>query len=319
MLVEYLKEIFGQNNVKVENCDDVILPLYLKQYGYTAISLYSQKYVFVSAKDKVNLKSYKMQKAKIEKIFNCASILVSEKIVAAQRRNLIANGIMFVETGKQIFMPMSGIVLNDSKERLEAKVEKFTPQIQLCALFFLYNRNGLYTVKQIVEHTHLNEMAISRGMKTLKDLDLVTEENKGRTKYYRLCKNETCYLETIERYCISPVYKSIWVNKNKKPDNIIKAGFSALSYNSMLLDNEYQTYAISKNDYKKIVEAVELTFDDIIDESEFIKLEVWKYNPFVFAKKDVVDKFSLYMSMRETQDERTEAILKEIKENILNG
>ncbi len=319
MFVEYLKEIFGQNNIKVESHDDVILPLYLKQYGYTVISLYLQKYVFVSAKNKVDLKSYKVQKEKIEKFFNCAAVLVSEKIVAAQRRNLIANGIMFVEIGKQIFMPMSGIVLNDSKERPEVKTEKFTPQIQLCALFFLYNRNGLHTVKQIVEHTHLNEMAISRGMKILKDLGLIAEENEGRTKYYRLCENEACYLEKIERYCISPVYKSIWINRNKKPDNIIKAGFSALSYNSMILDNEYQTYAISKEDYRKIVEAVELTYDDIINESEFIKLEVWKYNPLLFAEKDVVDKFSLYMSMRETQDERTEAILKEIKESILNG
>ncbi len=319
VLIEYLESLVGKHNVTVENNRDIVLPLYLNCYEYKVISLYGISYVFVASKESLNVKSYKAQKNKIEKLFNCTAVLVLEKSNTSQRQNLIANKIMFVEIGKQLFMPAVGLVLRNMRERAPLQVEKFTPQMQLCALFFLYHREGEYTVKQIAEKTKLNNMAITRGMSVLEELKLVSSTSVGRTKHYQLCENEMCYLEKIEQYAISPVYKSVWVNRNKNPKNVSRAGYSALSDYSMLADNEYETYAISKEEYKRIEQAVQIEFEGLLNEQDYIKLEVWKYDPSLFAENGIVDKFSLYMAFEQGQDERTEAILKEIKESIING
>lgn len=318
-LIEYLDNLIGKHNVTVENNRDIVLPLYLNCYEYKVISLYGISYVFVASKESLNVKAYKAQKHKIETLFNCPAVLVLDKPKALQRQNLIENNIIFVEVGKQLFMPSVGLVLRNMRERVPLQVEKFTPQMQLCALFFLYHREGEYTVKQISEKTKLNNMAITRGMSALEALKFVSSTSDGRTKYYRLCENEMCYLEKVEKHAISPVYKSVWVNKNKKLQNALRAGYSALSDYSMLADNEYETYAISKEAYKQIEKSVQIEFEDLLNEQDYIKLEVWKYDPSLFAENGIVDKFSLYMSFGQGQDERTEEILKEIKESIVNG
>lgn len=315
----YLETLLGKNNVSVEKNRDIVLPLYLNCYEYVVISLYGISYVFVVPKESLNVKAYKAQKHKIEAFFNCPAVLVLDKPKALQRQNLIENNTMFVEIGKQLFMPKVGLVLRNMRERAPLQVEKFTPQMQLCALFFLYHKEGEYTVKQISEKTRLNNMAITRGMSALEALKLVSSTSIGRTKYYRLCENEMCYLEKIEQYAISPVFRSLLTLNSKKTQKVFKSGHSALSYYSMLADNEYETYAISKETYRQIEKSLDITYEDLLDEQDYIRLEVWKYDPALFAENGVVDKFSLYMSFEREQDERTEAILKEIKESIFNG
>lgn len=309
----------GKRNVTVEKNRDVLLPLYLHCYAYEVISLYGISYVFVTAKESLNIKAYKTQKHKIETLFHCMAVLVLDKPKALQRQNLIENNIMFAEVGKQLFMPNIGLILQNVQDKVPLRVKQFTPQMQLCALFFLYHRKNAYIVKQIAEKTKLNNMAITRGMSALEELGLVSSTSVGRTKHYRLCENETGYLEKIERYAISPVYKSVWINKNKKPRNVLRAGYSALSEYSMLADNAYETYAVSKETYKQIEISKQIEFEDLLDEQNYIQLEVWKYDPALFAENGIVDKFSLCMSFEQDRDERTEEIRKEIKESIING
>lgn len=318
-LKEYLETLLGKRNVTIANNRGIALPLYLQCYDYMIVTLYGNSYVFVDAKENLNLKAYKAQKNKIETLFACHAVLVLNKPKAMQRQNLIENNIMFVEVGKQLFMPTVGLVLQNMRDSRPIQVDKFTPQMQLCALFFLYHRDGEYTVKRIAGGTNLNNMAITRGMSTLEELKLVSSTSVGRTKHYRLCENDICYLEKIEQYAISPVHKTVWVKRSDKIQNVLRAGHSALSDYSILADNEYETYAISKEAYKQIEKSSQIEFADLLDEQDYIKLEVWKYDPALFAENGVVDKFSLYMSFVQAQDERTEEVLKEIKESIVNG
>ncbi|EFB40206.1 MULTISPECIES: hypothetical protein [Parachlamydia] len=47
-----------------------------------------------------------------------------------------------------------------------------------------------------------------------------------------------------------------------------------------------------------------------------IELEVWNYDPELFAKDGIVDPFSLYLSLQESKDERVEGALEEMMEKI---
>lgn len=321
MAVEYLKQILGESNVAKDNSHSVSLPVFLKCYSFETLSLFDQRYVFVGASEKLNLKTYKAQKSKIEELFDCPAVLVLKQSNTQQRRNLIENRIMFIEEGKQLFMPSLGVVINDSRSnRPNTVVEKFTPQMQLCALFFLYSSSYYYTVKQIVEKTQLNEMAISRGLSVLEKIEAISHDSKGRTNYYFISIDKKTYLKKIEDLSISPIWKRFLINKKHLPKDCYRAGYSALSEYSMISDGETPTYAISKEQYKKIQDKCEIAFEDLLYGAEYVNLEVWKYAPSIFENVDAVDKFSLYLSFdKNNVDERTEEAIEELKESIYNG
>jgi len=51
-------------------------------------------------------------------------------------------------------------------------------------------------------------------------------------------------------------------------------------------------------------------------EGALIELEIWQYNPNLFAKDGIVDPFSLYLSLEKVKDERVEAALAHMMEKI---
>ncbi|GEM_PF-3944963 len=42
-----------------------------------------------------------------------------------------------------------------------------------------------------------------------------------------------------------------------------------------------------------------------------MEIEIWKYDPELFAREGVVDPLSLYMSLKDTKDERVEMALEQ--------
>ena len=48
--------------------------------------------------------------------------------------------------------------------------------------------------------------------------------------------------------------------------------------------------------------------------SDYVEIELWKYNPMVFASERIVDIVSLVQSMKVVEDERVEMQLEEIME-----
>ena len=318
MLVGYLQNILGKENVSRLAIPKINIPIYLKRYDFEFIQVYNLNYVFVRSKEQLNLKSYKHQLKTIESIFGMAGVLVLDNSTFSQRQNLIANKLMFVEINKQLFMPSIGIALSQQSRQAEEKIqEKFTPQNQLCALLFLYNNCKQITSNEIAQRLSLNAMAISRSMKLLESMKVVNSFSKGRTNYYSRCVNKKDYIEAILPYLINPVQKKVFIRADELSLHLIKSGYSALCEYSMLLDNDAPTYAISREQFKSL-EFTPMEFDDILYGGEYANIEVWKYDPKLFAEDGKVDKLSLLTSFIEKKDERTEAALEELKEKIYN-
>ncbi len=318
MLLQYLKSVVGQNAVCEEKLPKINLPIYLKRYQYSVYSILGKKYLFVESQDKVNLKTYKKQVDKIGDLFHLPVVLVLKNSFTAQRTNLIENRLMFVEVGKQLFLPLGGIILKEDNVKFNLPIEKFTPQMQLCALFFLYLENDWYSVKEIAEKTSLNAMAISRGMQALVDLDVLQVQQSQGKNLYRIRGNKKEFFGKIEKLLIRPVQKEILLKKESLPNKHLLAGYSGLSQYSMLVDNEVQTFAVDKKDYKQLVGKANILFEDLLYGNECVKVQVWKYSPHIFGDDNVVDKISLCLSM-ENLDERTESVIEKLKEEVLNG
>lgn len=61
---------------------------------------------------------------------------------------------------------------------------------------------------------------------------------------------------------------------------------------------------------EKKIDVVENEFD-----AQF-QLEIWYYDPTLLNGRNTVDNLSLFLSLREEQDERTQLALKELMENF---
>lgn len=321
MLKKYLVGLLGENLVKEVKVEQRQLPLYLgNSYKFRVYSIYNQRYLFVFPENGLNLKSYKVQRRKIEEVFSLPVVLAVEELNFSQRENLLQNGIEFVEIGRQLFMPRFGLVLDDKEKKLSGKViEKFSPQIQLCALFFLYKPQREFTANEVSEATGLNTMAISRGVSILVEWGLIAVRRDGRTIYYQLNVNKKAYVDSIKDYLISPVYRKVVAQRSKLMSGDVMAGYTALEQFSSIVDNPIRTYAISKSIYKLIEAECKEDVEYILDNKEYVYVEVWKYDPLIFMKDNCVDKLSLYLSFGNNNDERTEDALEELMEEIING
>ena len=92
------------------------------------------------------------------------------------------------------------------------------------------------------------------------------------------------------------------------------AGISALAEKTMINSPPLLTYAIGTEEYRQT--NIPKGFQHSpADEADF-ELEIWNYNPKLFSKDGKVDPFSLYLSLKETTDERIETALEDLMEKI---
>lgn len=52
-------------------------------------------------------------------------------------------------------------------------------------------------------------------------------------------------------------------------------------------------------------------------EPQSIELEIWNYSPLLFQEDNVIDRFSLYLSLRDNVDERVQSALEKMMEEVV--
>ena len=87
-----------------------------------------------------------------------------------------------------------------------------------------------------------------------------------------------------------------------------QAGLGALAHYSMLADPGHVTIALSREDWRSLQER-NVAKTSMPDEPGAMAVEVWGYAPALFAVDGWVDRLSLYLSLQDTQDERVQAAL----------
>jgi hypothetical protein len=94
-----------------------------------------------------------------------------------------------------------------------------------------------------------------------------------------------------------------------------RAGLSALAEYSMLAPPPHAVVAVARDVWATKTRHGE--FERLPPEAqEGSEVEVWSYDPQLFAAGGVVDRFSLYLSLKDDEDERTQTALDEMMERI---
>lgn len=83
----------------------------------------------------------------------------------------------------------------------------------------------------------------------------------------------------------------------------------------MLSEPEYKTLAISHDQWKECRNRYK-PITGITPDSDCLEIQVWYYPPSLIAKDFVVDPLSLYLSLKESPDERVQSSLDDMLKDL---
>jgi hypothetical protein len=147
-----------------------------------------------------------------------------------------------------------------------------------------------------------NYVALARALANLEDCKLCSTEIKDNTgvKYIHFNSNRRELWAKAQDYLSTPVKKILYCDTILEK-NFSISGVNALSHYSHLNSEQYETRAI----WDKLFNPSGVQFNEV---EGSCKIEIWKYPTTMppFSNNNVVDKLSLYLSMKDEPDARIE-------------
>lgn len=271
--------------------------------------------VKLSGKEKFGAVAFKKQLSQYMEKTGLPVAFYFDHITKIQRDALIAKEIPFISLPEQIYMPFLGIMLSNTwKKRTMVSADKMMPATQCLFLYLLYHReNEFFIKKQAADDLGLTKTSITRASEQLKQMHLIREEHAGKEiRMIPLYKGLTLF-EASKKYLINPVQKIVHTEITRKEEFFI-AGETMLSRHSMLAAPSEDTYAVFKG--SEVVKSFEEIDTIWQDDLKTCRIELWKYDPGLFAKNGEVDPVSLVMSLSNNEDERVEGELQSFLEGM---
>ena len=175
--------------------------------------------------------------------------------------------------------------------------------------------------KEIAQRLDYTPMAITNAVDDLKQHDIVDVFGE-KEKYikFKFERNELWHRAEQQKLLSSPVLKKVYVDFLPNDVDKLKANASALPEYTSLNPSKQKNYAIDKNTFYYLQK--HKAFANANNREGNYALEVWKYNPSTLANEmpnhqSVVDPLSLYLSLKDSHDERVEMGLEQIIEKMI--
>ena len=314
-MLDYLNQTLGLN-AKIRPWPEADqFPLYLKNgRKYSLLLIDETECVLVEAdENNFSLSTFRKQIAKLPAEPNHI-VLFFKHLDSRQRKSLIEARLPFIVPGSQVYLPFLGIVLQERAKSAKPAPKKLSPAAQLVLLCFIYEV-GEYSARKadLARRLDLSAMNVTRAVRELEALELVTVKRMGRSDYVSAIDSGKALYKKALPYMIDPVQKRLYVRKKGCFDLLPLAGECALAARSVLNGPRIECKAISRKEYKHL-EGVEEVDPAWSDSQDYILLEIWKYDPKPLAVYCEVDVASLALSLREIKDERVEQAVEEMVE-----
>lgn len=327
-LNSYIKEVLGTDITRepVSNNEAGKLPFYIKEsFGLFHGQLLGQEILLAAIENKHQSSTLQLEKQveQLRNVFNKKVVLIIERLTAIDRNRLIRKGINFIVPGNQLYLPDLLMDLKETYIKRKTKKEKLLPSAQFILLYKILHRQEPieeWTFKQMAEKFQYTQTAIGKAIENLKSFELCTTEG-SKEKYIRFNREINELWQNALPLLTSPVLKKVYSDKLPDETFLLQCNLSALP--------EYSDMSASRQEYRAIEKGM---FQMVKKHSQWLHLnehegqyciEVWKYNPLILAA-DVthdnnVDPLSLYLSLKETKDERIEMALEQIIQQFIDN
>lgn len=250
-MVDYIEKLL-HINVDLSPFNEAdSLPLYLRgAYEFSILSLAGVHCLLAKPKELANLAILRKQREQIIKFTGMEFIFCFETLDNYKKQKLVSESIPFVIEYRQVFLPFLGIILEKEREIKISASEKFGIMTQRLLLMAIYNNWTEMHLNEIAKRMNVSKMTITRCFNEL-DLFFPGIANKsGKTRLYKWNKGKKALWELVSSYFVNPVLSEYRLDEISPVADSILGGISAVCQYSMLSDNDYTTYAITKDDSK---------------------------------------------------------------------
>ena len=329
-LKQYLLEILGveiqPQPITKEQIGD--LPMYIgENYKLLEVVLINQLLLLVEPRpmEFFSILQTETHFEMLKNKFNRKVVLILPEITAINRKRLIAKGINFIVPFKQLYLPDLLLDLRENflGKRFKRKNETLLPSAQFLFIYHIIHRYADWKLeghsfKDIAEKTGYTAMGITKAIENLKYHELIDVTGE-KEKYIRFRSERVELWHDAKQgnLLTTPVLKRVYVDEKPSVQFMLLCNASALPEYSNMNPGSQWYYAIGKSDFYKLQKE-----NTLINPNEYegkYCLEVWKYNPLTLVgelsnEMPVVDPLSLYLSLKDSPDERIEMALEQIIE-----
>ncbi|HZS18072.1 MAG TPA: hypothetical protein VFA51_09095 [Candidatus Udaeobacter sp.] len=243
--------------------------------------------------------------------------LVLARAPSHLRNRLVQSGVPFIVPGNQFFVPFLAADLREWIPRLKSAPKNRLSAVAQLLIIFHLRRESLegVSLQKIAKRLGYSPMMISAAKDELESADLVKPVRQQRSLTLRFPARGKDLWSIAEPKLDSPVRKTYWVQWEKPDYPALLAGLSALSRKSMLEDDQVRTYALDQSNVRRWLEKG--TFRGAPGPHEATtRIEAWMYNPLLLGDKMAVDDLSLFLSLRDSPDDRVQQQLKNLIDAI---
>jgi len=258
-----------------------------------------------------------------------------EEIASYDRTRLVERKLCFVVPDRQLYLPHLGInFLEYFKRRNQTKFRPhtFPPSTQVIALALLQNpalhQNRPVPLSMVTERVVVpleggdgkqaySKQSVSRAFDHLIATGVFYEERRGAERFINFDLTPPGLWHELEQRFRSPV-QTRYSRRHVSGFTAPASGITALAQRTSIGQPDRPSFAVRK------IEPFEpyLEFNPP-DDPQSMELEVWRYepaavlgraNPWAPAPHPGIDNLSLYLSLRDHEDERVQGALEELLE-----
>lgn len=313
---EYLRSVFGDAIRETLCVFPQGTPNYIRN-GYKASKIYwnGQECVLLRVvSDSFRLSTVKKQFLNFCRLTDRNCALSFYRLSSIQRKNLIADGIPFVADNSQIFLPFWGVALTENIKKQYAFPSLMSPGTQMVCLFLYYREEtDRINMAEIASRIGTSKATCTRAIEELNSLHLIDVETEGTNKWINISLPKKEFIQKAFYYMKSPVSRTNFVKSLPANLKVIACGVRALSEISMVsAGNTDSGVAVYKKKADIFPEEVQISEEEFYDDGGYT-VELWNYDPDIFAVSERVDDISLLLSLKDSKDERVQMGLDTIR------
>lgn len=316
---DYLSDTLGITVTLSKPVSVGSLPFFLRDnYDLLQVRLLNEDFIVLASKNDSELTPATINKHIdiVSQQLKMKAVFVHSTISSFNRKRLIEHKVPFVIPGNQMYIPDLGIDLREYFVKKRSKTAIFGPSTQAVILYALTQTMIEHlTPTQLAEELGYSRMAMTRSLNEIESLGLAEVSITGRNRLVSFDKNRRNLWQKALPHLRSPVKENVWLKALIDELPVCQAGLTALACYSMLTPPKRQVYAAFAKDWKAIKRKYPHEIISYPDEAGY-ELEVWSYSPGLFANGKIVDPFSLYLSLRDSKDERVESAMEKMMEGI---
>lgn len=313
---DYLEKTLRQNITIEENSNlHHNLPLYFKgRYIFYDIETNGIHWIAIQPKSDVGLVDIKKDIAKVQNAsgLNCAIFLKSTTPYIKEK--MIENGIPFVLEDKQIYLPFIGLLLSNTGEREIAPVNQISFLTQKLILTAIYEKWDKVTLSSAAIQLGVSKSSIVRCFDEIEYLNINILSMKGKSRVITIQSEIQKLWQEINPLLRCPVITRYELQEDIQLEK--KAGITALCEYSLLSDNNYPTYAVTKKELSK----TGIKKMKKIRKGEEIGCVVLELGYFIgFNQQPIEDPLSIVLSLTEEEKQEERVIIsirKMLEENV---